>query len=639
MKKTLKLLLLYFIIIMYLELWHKVFFYPNIWNIGLLYTSLFTLLISLILTFLSSLGKAKTNKIVIVSFISILTFIFTGNYIYTTLFSIPFSIQVTSMAGGALDFIGIFFSTLGKNIANVMILCFPLICLLCNLKKIKFDKVFYFEKKSLTYAIFATYALILLVLLPLKNTSKSAYKLYWKENDLISSINMFGFITAERLEIQRLLFHFEESLAFEEKDTSNETKEEYNKQEIDFESLIANEKDENIKSVYSYFSNATATKKNEYTGMFEGKNLIFILAESFNSVVVDEKLTPTLYKLIHSGFHFNNFYSPVFLSTTGGEFQSMTALIPSADTISEWHKGEAYLPYSLGNILSKEGYTTNAFHNWEYDFYERNKTMPELGFPNFLACENGLEKIADCEWQKVVNAPEDIKMIQATYPKYKDQNKFMTYYITMSGHAPYSLTPDKRYYDLVKDLPYSDNTKAYVATQIDLDRAVKALIDNLEKDGILDDTVICLVGDHYPYALDISNINELSSYKRDETFEIHHSDLIIWNNNQEVVEINKVGSEIDILPTLLNLFGIEFDSRLMIGKDLLSDAEGFALFSDLSWKTDKGSYSSKTKKFEAKESVDSDYVNKMNQWVNNSIIVSKKMITNDIYRKIFGNGE
>ena len=238
---------------------------------------------------------------------------------------------------------------------------------------------------------------------------------------------MFGLITAERIEIQRSILGFEETLAFEEKDTSKETKEEYNKIDIDFETLIAEEKDESIKSVYSYFNNATATKKNEYTGLFQGKNLIFILAESFNSVVVNEEYTPTLYKLIHSGFHFNNFYSPVFLSTTGGEFQAMTGLIPSADTISEWHKGKAYLPYSLGNIFSKEGYTTNAYHNWEYDFYERNKTMPELGFSNFLACNNGLEKIADCEWQNVVNAPEDLKMIQATYPQYNKEDKFITY--------------------------------------------------------------------------------------------------------------------------------------------------------------------------------------------------------------------
>ena len=392
MKKTFQLVMYYFIVIMYLELWHKSFFYPNVWNIGLLYTLLFSFLTSLILTFISSLGKPKTNKIVILVCTIILTLMFVGNYIYTTLFSTPFSIQVTSMAGGALDFITIFFNTIGKNIANILILCIPLICFLCKLKKMNFEKAFYFEKKNLIYSIFATYIITLLIIIPFKDREKSAFKLYWKENDLVSAINMFGFITSERIEIQRNIFGFEETLAFEEKDTSNETKEEYNKLNIDFNSLIANEKDENIKSVYSYFNNATATKKNEYTGMFKGKNLIFILAESFNSVVVNEEYTPTLYNLINNGFHFNNFYSPVFLSTTGGEFQAMTGLVPNADTLNEWHNGEAYLPYALGNMFSKEGYTPNAYHNWKYDFYNRDKTMPELGFSNYLACDMVLRK-------------------------------------------------------------------------------------------------------------------------------------------------------------------------------------------------------------------------------------------------------
>ena len=634
MKKTLRLVLYYFITIIYLELWHKFFFYPTLWNIGLIYTSLFSLLIAFLLTFLSSLSKPKINKIIVFLFTLFLTFIFAGNYIYTTLFQTPFSIQVTSMAGGALDFINIFFSTVLKNIANLMILCFPLFCFCCKMKTMNFEKNFYFEKKVLIYSILSIYMISLLVLFPGKNASKSAFKLYWQENDIISSINLFGLITAERIEIQRSIFGFDETLSFMENDTSNEKKDDYNKLEIDIDTLIAEEKDANIKNVYSYFKNASATKKNEYTGMFQGKNLIFVLAESFNSVAVSEEYTPTLYQLIHNGFHFTNFYSPVFLSTTGGEFQAMTGLIPSADTINEWHKGEAYLPYALGNMFAKEDYTTNAYHNWEYDFYTRNFTMPELGFPNYLACENGLEKIADCSWNSI-NAPEDQQLIASTIKKYTKEDKFLTYYITMSGHAPYLFEKSKRYYEEVKDLPYSDETKAYIASQMDLDKAMEVLIESLEKEGVLEDTVICLVGDHYPYAMDISHINEMSSYPRDELFEVNHSDLIIWNKNQEKVEINKVGSQIDILPTILNLFGLEYDSRLFIGKDLLSDSEGLAIFSDMSWISDSGTYQSKSKKFTAKKEVDEDYISKINQWVNNGVVVSRKIIINDIYRKLF----
>ncbi len=634
MKKVFQMILLYFAIIMYLELWHKSFFYPNIWNIGLLYTSFFSFLFAIIFTFLSGLGKPKMNKIMMYCILSILTFIFVGNYLYTTLFSIPFSIQVTSMAGGALEFVSIIFDTIRKNLANITILCLPLFILIWKRKKINFEEIFYFEKKTLIITLVGTYLIALLLLFPLKNNSKSAFKLYWQENDLVSAINMFGFLTAERLEIQRIIFNFEESLAFEEKDTSHETNKEYNKMDIDFDSLIAEEKDESIKQIYSYFKNSPATKKNEYTGLFQGKNLIFILAESFNSVVVNEEYTPTLYRLIHSGFHFNNFYSPLFLSTTGGEFQAMTGLVPSADTINVWHEGKAYYPFSLGVIFQKENYTANAYHNWEYNFYNRDNTMPKLGFENYLACNNGLEEIADCDWTES-NLPEDKLLFTETIGQYKSKEPFVSYYITMSGHGPYVLSEEKRNYEMVKDLPYSDETKAYIASQIDLDQAIKALIEELDKEGILDDTVLCIVGDHYPYSMDASNMNEMSSYPRDEVFEIHHSDLIIWNNKQKKVEIDKIGSEIDILPTLLNLFGMEYDSRLMMGKDLLSNAEGIALFSDLSWITDQGSYYSKSKKFDAKKEVETSYVNQINQWINNSIIISKKIVTDDIYHKIF----
>jgi phosphoglycerol transferase MdoB-like AlkP superfamily enzyme len=634
MKKTVQLVIYYFLIILYLEFWHKSFFYPTFWNIGLIYTTLYSFIIALLLTFLSSLGRPKTNKRIILLFTVLLTLIFTGNYIYTTLFGTPFSIQVTSMAGGALDFLNIFFDTLFKNISNLIILSLPLIGFICKYKKMNFEKTFYFEKKSLIYLIIGIYIVSLTLLFPFKDHDKSAFKLYWKENDIISSINMFGLITAERIEIQRNIFGFNETLAFEENDTSSETQEMYNKIDIDFDKLIENAQDANLKSVYSYFKNTPATKKNEYTGMFAGKNLIFVLAESFNSVVVSKENTPTLYRLINDGFHFTNFYSPLVLSTTGGEFQAMTGLIPSADTVNEWHNGKAYLPYAIGNMFLEKGYTTNAYHNWKYDFYTRNFTMPELGFPDYLACENGLEKIADCYWNSI-NAPEDQQLITSTIKKYTKEEKFLTYYITMSGHAPYLFESSKRYYDEVKDLPYSDETKAYIASQMDLDKAMEVLIASLEEEGLLEDTVICLVGDHYPYAMDISNINEMSTYPRDELFEVHHSDFIIWNKNQEKVEINKVGSQMDVLPTILNLFGLEYDSRLLIGKDLLSDSEGLAIFSDLSWISDSGTYQSKNKKFTSKKDVNEDYVSKINQWVNNGVIVSRRIILEDIYRKLF----
>lgn len=607
--------------------------FKNVVELSTIYTILWSFFLALILTFFSKLCSSKWNKRLILIFVTILSLLFSGSYIYYSLFSTPFTIHVTSMAGQAVEFLSIFLDALRKNIIPLLIFCLPFIVSVILSSKVVVTKNFYYEKRNLIVSIIATYIFILLSLLPFRNLDQSAFHLYFHKIDLNTSIRTFGLITSERIDIQRAIFGFEEKFEFTKNKKSEEPKEyQYNKMNIDFDTLISEESSESIKNVYSYFQNEEATKQNQYTGMYQGKNLIFILAEAFNTVAVSKELTPTLYRLTNSGFHFTNFYSPVFLSTTGGEFQAMTGLIPSNDTLNNWYRGTVYLPFSLGNILSKIGYTPNAYHNWEHTFYNRDKTMPTLGFP-YLACENGLENEMDCSWEDY-NAPKDADLINTTFNKYATNNPFVTFYITVSGHSPYYLSEEKRNYDAVKDLPYSEFIKGYLASQMDLDQAIEELINNLEEQGILDDTVICLVGDHYPYTIEVDTINEISSYKRDELMEINHSELIIWNNDTEKIEIDKVGSQIDVLPTLLNLFGLEYDSRLMIGHDILSDKEGLAIFSDMSWISDSGSYISKTKEFIPKKDVENDYVTEMNRWVNNSVIISRKIISDNIYEKI-----
>lgn len=563
----------------------------------------------------------------------VLTIMFSGNFIYYRLFSVPFTFQITSMAGQAMQFINVIFKTIWDNFFSLLLFFLPITWFLWKQNKIIITKIYYFEKKSLILFFTAVYILTTLLLFPFKNRDYSPYRLYWKQNNLNASIKTFGLLTSARLDLQRLIFGFEEKIQLTKNDIIENERYQYNKMNIDFTKLKEEEKDSSLKTIYSYFQNESPTKKNAFTGMYEGKNLIFILAESFNSIAVSKELTPTLYKLTHTGFQFNNYYSPIFLSTTGGEFQAMTGLVPSADTLNEWYKGKVSLPFSLGNSFKDLGYSTNAFHDYEATFYNRTETMPTLGFDNYFACLNGMEKEINCEWVNS-NAPDDEEMIEITFPKYQEQEKFMTYYITMSGHFPYILSEKTRNYEKVKDLPYSDESKAYLATQIDLDQAVELLIKKLAEQGILDDTVICLVGDHYPYGLSMEQINEISTYKRDEQFEIHRSNLFIWNNDTKPIAVDKVGSQIDILPTLLNLFGIEYDSRLLIGHDLLSDVEGLAIFSDMSWISDSGIYNATTKTFLPKKEVKDNYVTEKNRWVNNSVTISKKIISNDIYRKI-----
>ena len=196
---------------------------------------------------------------------------------------------------------------------------------------------------------------------------------------ITTSTEILGMFTSQRLSIERSLFGFQEKIVMETKNESEEQVVEYNKMDIDFDALIESEKDESIKSVYNYLKNKKATNKNEYTGMYKGKNLIFILAEGFNSIAVDENRTPTLYKLIHEGFEFTNYYSPEFLSTTGGEFQAMTSLVPTQEILSIWRNQHPEIYYAIGNSFGRLGYNTFSYHNWYYKYYSRHITMPTLG--------------------------------------------------------------------------------------------------------------------------------------------------------------------------------------------------------------------------------------------------------------------
>ena len=628
------------LLIIYLEILTKIFITKSV-N-GIFLTLLFSIPLILILYLITNIFKRKGNIILTYIITIIFIFYYCFQFFFHRLFSNIFSFNTLGLASNALDFTNIIFDVILKNIWVVLLYLLPLILIIIFHKRINF------ERSSIKWIIISFILCLVIWISSLfclfinKEDTYSAYNLYYNINSEAKTVETFGLYTYTRLDIKRVLFGFEEKLTTtDEPDlpTENESDEPeevavtYNEIEIDFDSLIASESNKTIKSMLEYFKNSDATNKNEYTGMFKGKNLIFLLAEGYNMIAVDPELTPTLYKLTHEGFVFNNFYSPVFLSTTGGEFQATTGLIPTQSILSDWKKYMPTISYGLGNAFSNIGYTANGYHNWTYTYYSRQKTMETLGFTSYMGCGNGMEDLINCSW-----LPSDVDMINATLPLYKNKEPFVTYYVTVSGHAPYAYNSTGnsialKNIDLVRDLPYSNNVKAYLATQIEFDRALETLINSLDEAGILEDTVIAFVGDHYPYTLTIDEINEISDYKRDEIIEVNRSNFVIWNSEMETVEVDKVGSQIDVLPTLLNLFGIEYDSRLIVGKDILSDAPGLAIFSNRSWVSDYGTYN--RGKFTLKEGVtldnEDEYVRSMNNLVSNRFTLSANIIKYNMY--------
>ena len=407
----------------------------------------------------------------------------------------------------------------------------------------------------------------------------------------------------------------------------------FNTMDIDFAALMTGGKEDPYYPLHKYFSSVSPTATNQYTGMFKGDNLIMLTAESFSPYVISPELTPTLYRMAKEGFVFNNFYNPVWwVSTSDGEYVACTGLIPKSGVWSFATSGKNYMPFTMGNQFRKLGYMTKAYHDHTYTYYKRHISHPNMGY-DYKGVGNGLN--VKKTWPE-----SDLEMIDVTAGEYIGRQPFHTYYMTVSGHMNYNFSgnqmaaKNKKY---VEDLPYSDEAKAYIACNLELEFAMRSLIEKLEAAGIAENTVIAISADHYPYGLARESIDELAGHKVEENFELYKSTFILWKKGMKPVIINKPCTSLDILPTLSNLFGLEYDSRLLMGTDILSDSPALALFSNRSWITDRAVYNTVTDKvrFTDGTSGDSEYVKKINRIVANKFKYSAEILDKDYYGKIF----
>ncbi len=621
--------------LIYLDLVFNLFAYDIYLRSSFINMFLFAVLNAGFISLLTSLFSDKINKIITYIVYLVLWFWYGLHYVFYKVFITPFSIALFRQSDQTLKF--------GKNIAisilqnvHILILFFVPVILLIIFRKKKKEE----ESKGIYKIVYLIIfiigigAYILNIHLQPKGTG-STYNLVYETNNISLNIERLGVMSATYLDIKRSIMGFDEKIENvkqEEITDENEVYEyDYNKKELDFSGGSGT-----IKTINNYMNNEPGTKQHKYTGMFEGKNLIFIVAESFSEIAVSEKYTPTIYKMVHEGFDFENFYTSNNLSTIGGEFQALTGLYADNSILSSWRGGWAKYPYGLGTVFKNLGYNTYAYHDNSAYYQDRNVYLKTQGFDNYKGCYNGLEKVINCEiWPQ-----SDVEMMEATVNDYINSDKpFMTYYMTVSGHFYYSFNANsmaRKNQDAVKDLNYPDEVSGYVATQIELDKALETLVNKLKEANKLDDTVFVLLADHYPYNLPINYINMLSSYERDSLIEANSNNLIIYNSKMKPVKVEKVGMSIDVLPTILNLFGIDYDSRIIMGKDILSTSEGIAIFKDKSWVTNKGTYYAATGRFQAKENVGEDYVNNINGIVNNRVAISRMIVENNYYKYLFG---
>ena len=633
---------------MYLEVLFRLFTNGTIFNISFLYVFLYSLFASILISFLVSLFNSTINKVIYYISIFVISFIYGVQLCIYRMFGFYFDLSLLSATDQVTKFAGDGFKLIIENIIEILLLLLPFILLLVFIKKI------IIRKSELKISMMKLISCILVYLVFIGtlyingDNINSAKELYFNVSNNELNIRKFGVLNAFRIDVKRSIFGFDAKVNIiddyvdpDDNDGDDEEVEivyEYNNLDIDFDSLIADEANSTIKMMHEYFKNESGTLQNEYTKYFEGKNLILFMAESFNEIAVREDITPTLYKLVNSGFKFNNFYTPTISSTIGGEFQELTGLVAASGFLSPWKSGENYFPFGIATKFQNMGYNTYAYHNHTYTFQSRNKYLAALGFNNYLGCRNGLENRINCnQWPE-----SDVEMIEATISDYiGSAEPFMVYYVTVSGHGDYGFNYSamaRKHKDDVANLDYSEKPLSYLAAQIELDQALELLIEKLDEAGKLEDTVIALVGDHYPYYLSLDEVNEIATYEKDSVVEINRSNFILWNSEMDTVEVDKVGSQIDVLPTIYNLFGVEYDSRLIIGKDILSTEPGLAIFGNSSWVSDKGTYFASSGEFVSRDgsTVDDDYIKYMNSVVSNKILMSRYIMQYDYYRKVLG---
>lgn len=610
-----------FILITFYILIEEILFSTFTYKSFTIETFLFTILYSFIFYIIYLITNKKYTLYLINTFIFL---IFISNYLYYINYLTFIKLDILFKSLKVIYFKDNIIEMIKNNIIYLILITIPYIVINYLIHKCKYKNKFNY---NILFAIPILYLIpIISIMITNSNDIYSKNNLYFNIDFSDKNLSSFGLLTSIRLDINRYIFGFKDKNISILINENSYSKSEYNITKLNFK----NSDNEEINEINKYIENSIPTKKNIYTGLLKDKNLIFILAESFNYMAVKKDITPNLYKLFNEGYTFDNFYNPLFpVSTADGQYLTDISLFPSDASHSLVNSNKNYIPYSLAHMFDKDSYKTFSYHNYKYDYYERDKYYPNMGFNIYKGIGNGLN---------MDDTRSDYDLVKSSIDEYINEDKFFTYYLTISGHAPYNKDNKMSIKNLDKldKYDYSDNVKYYLSTQIELDNMIGLLFDRLKENNKLDDTVIVLVPDHVPYGLSIDEMNELSNEDRNDEFYKYKSNLVIYNKDINKYKSNdNYCSNIDILPTMLNLYGFDFDSRLFIGRDILSNNDGVVVFGNRNIVTKNYRYSN------MKDSIYGDISNKDIDILKNEVYmkyrISRLILENNYYNYLFND--
>lgn len=656
------LILIYWELLLYYQL-HKTILSISIWNI------LFMLPLSCLLTFILSWSKSrKINNIFKILLTFIVSIFYLGELIYYKIFGSLLS--VSTMGNGTNALVDFWWSTkasIQENVILIILFELPILIQIILAFINKEDNNYDLKRHLIVFVTTVVLWVGVVLCLPISGTEDySAYGAYHSRFiDTDSASSKLGVLPNFIVEVKCTLFSSDNVINVyqttdnvviaEENDEVEEVVEEvqYNQYEgLDFVELGELSDDETIKSLCEYLSTQENTNKNEYTGLFEGKNLIYICAESFSRLAVDEEITPTLYKMANNSIVLNNYYNSFKNVTTNGEYAFLTGLWPNV--VRENTKGgnltgtmgqsiNKNMSQALGNMFNRsERIVSRGYHNYLGYYYGRNQTLPNMGFTcKFMS--DGME--FSTSWPS-----SDLEMFEQSVDDYIGDQQFCAYYMTFSGHGNYTtdnVMVSRNINEVSSMIDDNPPTSAlgYLSCNYELEKAMTYLLERLEEAGQLENTVIVLTGDHYPYYLTDYAYEYLAGEEIDYDFGMYKSTCIIYNAGlEENIYVDEPCCNVDILPTILNLFGINYDSRLYAGTDIFSDGMHIAQLYNKSFITDYVKYNYSTGEAEwlidtseyDQEKLDAYLENAINV-VKNKYMMSVEIEDTDFYAFVFDN--
>ena len=639
--------LILFIPLLTIEIIFRVISGYSLADLSVLRIGLGIAFISVFITFItSSLNNFFTRLIqfIIVTAASVYASLQLG---FFNFIGVYISVQESSQLGAVTDYIMDFIRSFKKVyfLPLLAILLYLTIAIvfrnkLKELKRVSFRFNTMITSILLVLCGFSYYETLVLKAFDSKLQMTSNRNLFLTVSNTTNSVTKFGTSAFSLLDIRQKFFPISVQETYVLANSN------FNYKEVDdikgipketWKEINDNTDNEEFKNINNYFMNSLGKVRNEYTGIFKGKNVIFILLESVNDIIIEyPELYPNFHKLVTEGWYFENNYSPRnSCATLNNEFSGMTSLYSIANICTGSKYSDNSYFQSVFNLYNKENYVTFSAHNYTDAYYPRTKIHPNMGSQQYY----GVKDLKIPYSNEYINWSNDDdffeKALEIIAEKRKDNDKFMAWLTTVSSHQPYrvsSIQGDK-YYSLTKGMKLPDDVRRYMSKLKIVDNAIGILLAGLEEQGILDDTVLVLYGDHYPYGISTDNLNKALSYDTSVDKNAERVPFVIYNSGLEGKVFSQYTTYVNILPTISNLFSLDYEANLMMGSDLLAETyDSMVIFADGTWKNENAFYDSSTGKVKYYNNAytEEDIFNITNS-VNSKLALSEKIIKTDYF--------